>query len=116
EKFDGVSLQELSIEASDLRILAESIAPAEKDALNTAFANIWKFHSSQLKPEDKIETSPGVNCWREARAIEKVGLYVPGGSAVLPSTFLMLGIPARIAGCKEIIVCSPPQKDGKVNT
>jgi histidinol dehydrogenase len=59
---------------------------------------------------------PGVNCWRETRAIEKVGLYIPGGTAVLPSTFLMLGIPAKIAGCKEIIVCSPPQSDGKINT
>ena len=58
---------------------------------------------------------PGVTCWREARPIEKVGLYIPGGTAVLPSTFLMLGIPARIAGCHEIIVCSPPQKDGKIN-
>ncbi len=59
---------------------------------------------------------PGVNCWRETRAIEKVGLYIPGGTAVLPSTFLMLGIPAKIAGCNEIIVCSPPQSDGKINT
>jgi histidinol dehydrogenase len=68
-----------------------------------------------LKTEDKVETTPGVICWRELRPIEKVGLYIPGGSAVLPSTFLMLGIPARIAGCHEIVVCSPPQKSGKVN-
>src|SRR5581483_5500745 len=74
-----------------------------------------KFHQAQLKSEDKIETMPGVTCWRELRAIEKVGLYIPGGTAVLPSTFLMLGIPAKIAGCKEIVVCTPPQKDGKVN-
>ena len=62
-----------------------------------------------------METMPGVTCWRESRPIEKVGLYIPGGTAVLPSTFLMLGIPAVIAGCHQIVVCSPPQKDGKVN-
>ncbi|MGO3807598.1 MAG: histidinol dehydrogenase, partial [Sphingobacterium sp.] len=77
--------------------------------------NIHKFHSAQLRKERTVETMPGVKCWREVRPIEKVGLYIPGGSAVLPSTLLMLGIPARIAGCREIIVCSPPQKSGKIN-
>ncbi|MDB5009492.1 MAG: hisD, partial [Mucilaginibacter sp.] len=80
-----------------------------------AYQNIYKFHQAQLKAEDKVQTMPGVTCWRELRPIEKVGLYIPGGTAVLPSTFLMLGIPARIAGCHEIVVCSPPQKNGKVN-
>jgi histidinol dehydrogenase len=69
----------------------------------------------ELRKEARIETMPGVTCWRESRAIERVGLYIPGGTAVLPSTFLMLGIPARLAGCREIVVCSPPQKDGKTN-
>jgi histidinol dehydrogenase len=81
----------------------------------TAYQNIKKFHQTQLKAEDKVETMPGVTCWRELRPIERVGLYIPGGTAVLPSTLLMLGIPAQIAGCHQIVVCSPPQKNGKVN-
>jgi histidinol dehydrogenase len=84
-------------------------------ALEIAFQNIYKFHQTQLKRERTVETMPGVKCWREVRPIEKVGLYIPGGSAVLPSTLLMLGIPARIAGCREIVVCSPPQNNGKIN-
>lgn len=115
DKFDKVELQKLAIEKGELAELASTLLPEQKQALQTAYDNIYKFHQSQLKAEDKVETMPGVTCWREARAIEKVGLYIPGGTAVLPSTFLMLGIPARIAGCREIVVCSPPQKDGKVN-
>jgi histidinol dehydrogenase len=114
-KFDGVKLEQLYLDKSELEILAENVSSAQKAALKTAFNNIYRFHETQIRSEDKIETMPGVSCWREVRAIEKVGLYIPGGSAVLPSTFLMLGIPAKIAGCKEIVVCSPPQKDGKVN-
>src|SRR5690606_9059098 len=86
-----------------------------KKAIQTAYQNIKKFHETQQSKEQSIETTAGVNCWREVRAIEKVRLYIPGGSAVLPSTFLMLGVPAKIAGCKEIVVCSPPQKDGYIN-
>src|ERR1700759_196476 len=114
-KFDKVELESLAIEKDELAALASTLLPEQKQALQTAYENIYKFHRSQLKTEDKVETMPGVTCWRELRAIEKVGLYIPGGTAVLPSTFLMLGIPARIAGCREIVVCSPPQKDGKVN-
>ena len=113
--FDKVELKQLSVEKAELDALAATLLPEQKQALDTAYQNIYTFHSTQLKTEDKIETMPGVTCWRELRPIEKVGLYIPGGTAVLPSTFLMLGIPARIAGCKEIVVCSPPQKDGKVN-
>ncbi len=113
--FDKIELNHLFIDAAQIKELAETISASSKTAIDTAFKNIYKFHKAQLKSEDKIETTPGVVCWRENRAIEKVGLYIPGGSAVLPSTFLMLGIPARIAGCKEIIVCSPPQKNGMVN-
>jgi len=114
-KFDKVELERLFLEKSELEELASSVSPAQKKALGVAYDNINKFHQSQLSTEQVVETMPGVSCWREWRAIEKVGLYIPGGTAVLPSTFLMLCIPARIAGCKEIVVCSPPQKNGKVN-
>ena len=114
-QFDGVDLQELWVGKEELQRLAESVPDHQKQALDTAYHNIRKFHLSQVIKEDVIETMPGVSCWRESRPIEKVGLYIPGGTAVLPSTFLMLGIPARIAGCHEIVVCSPPQKNGQVN-
>lgn len=114
-KFEKALLEKLYLNRNELTEIAASVLPEQKAALDIAYANIYKFHQTQLKTEDKVETMPGVTCWREIRAIEKVGLYIPGGTAVLPSTFLMLGIPARIAGCSEIIVCTPPQKDGKVN-
>ena len=114
-KFDKVDLDKLYLDKDELTEIASAVLPEQKAALETAYNNIYKFHQTQLKAEDKVETMPGVTCWRELRPIEKVGLYIPGGTAVLPSTFLMLGIPARIAGCHEIVVCSPPQKNGKVN-
>ncbi|WP_353196980.1 histidinol dehydrogenase, partial [Parapedobacter defluvii] len=115
EKFDGVQLTRLYLEANEIASLASTIGREQQRALEIAFANIYRFHETQLRKERSIETMPGVKCWREPRPIEKVGLYIPGGSAVLPSTLLMLGVPARIAGCKEIVVCSPPQADGKIN-
>ncbi|MDB5017520.1 MAG: hisD [Mucilaginibacter sp.] len=114
-KFDKVELDKLYLDKDELTEIAATVLPEQKAALKIAYDNIYKFHHAQLKAEDKVETMPGVTCWRELRPIEKVGLYIPGGSAVLPSTFLMLGIPACIAGCHEIVVCSPPQKNGKVN-
>jgi len=114
-KFDKVELGKLYLDKAELAEIASSVTDDQKAAIRVAYDNIYKFHQTQLKAEDKVETMPGVTCWRELRPIEKVGLYIPGGSAVLPSTFLMLGIPAKIAGCKEIVVCSPPQKNGKVN-
>ncbi|MFB9841813.1 histidinol dehydrogenase [Mucilaginibacter ginsenosidivorans] len=114
-KFDKVELKSLFIEKDEIGQLASTLQPDQKQALQMAYDNIYKFHQTQLKTEDKVETMPGVTCWRELRPIEKVGLYIPGGTAVLPSTFLMLGIPAQIAGCHEIVVCSPPQRNGKVN-
>lgn len=114
-KFGGVELDKLYLTKDELTQIATGISDEQKQALNIAYQNIYAFHQTQLKAEDKVETMPGVTCWREVRAIEKVGLYIPGGTAVLPSTFLMLGVPARIAGCREIVVCTPPQKDGKVN-
>ncbi|WP_291400790.1 histidinol dehydrogenase [Daejeonella sp.] len=115
EKFDGIVLNKLFLDKDELKTIAQGAGEAEKNAIRTAYNNIRKFHETQIPTEQKVETTKGVICWREYRAIEKVGLYIPGGTAVLPSTFLMLGIPAILAGCKEIIVCSPPQKDGKVN-
>ena len=114
-KFEHVVLDKLYLTKSELTELANSISAEQKAALDTAYKNIYAFHQTQLKTEDKVETMPGVICWRELRPVEKVGLYIPGGTAVLPSTFLMLGIPARIAGCHEIVVCTPPSKDEKVN-
>jgi histidinol dehydrogenase len=114
-RFDKVELKNLAVGKDELADLADTLLPEQKQALNTAYNNIRKFHETQLHNEGKVETMPGVTCWRELRPIEKVGLYIPGGTAVLPSTFLMLGIPARIAGCHEIVVCSPPQKNGRIN-
>jgi histidinol dehydrogenase len=113
-QFDKTDLKSLIVEKTELEKLAETLPSEQKQALQTAYTNIYKFHASQIRREDAVETTEGVTCWREIRAIEKVGLYIPGGTAVLPSTFLMLGIPARIAGCKEIVVCSPAQQ-GKIN-
>ncbi|SMC48972.1 histidinol dehydrogenase [Pedobacter africanus] len=113
--FDKVNLEQLFIDPQEIRNIASAIPSEAKAAIDTAYRNIKAFHAAQLYREGKIETMPGVTCWRETRAIERVGLYIPGGTAVLPSTFLMLGIPAVLAGCKEIVVCSPPQKDGKTN-
>lgn len=113
--FDKVELEKLYLDADELKQIASKIPTDAKKAIEIAYQNIKAFHQSQLKAEEKIETMPGVVCWRESRAIEKVGLYIPGGTAVLPSTFLMLATPAIIAGCREIVVCSPPQNDGKTN-
>ena len=113
--FDKVELKQLFLGKQEITEIASAIPADAKAAIDTAYANIKKFHAAQLAKETVIETMPGVNCWRESRPIERVGLYIPGGTAVLPSTFLMLGIPATLAGCKEIVVCSPPQKDGKTN-
>lgn len=114
-RFDNVTLDKLYLEKEEIEELASTITRDQQRALEIAFQNIHNFHSSQLRRERAVETMPGVKCWREVRPIEKVGLYIPGGTAVLPSTLLMLGVPARIAGCKEIVVCSPPQKTGKIN-
>jgi len=114
-KFDKVELPKLFLDKDEIEALALDIPRDQQRALEIAFQNIHRFHSTQLKRERTVETMPGVKCWREVRPIQRVGLYIPGGSAVLPSTLLMLGVPARIAGCKEIVVCSPPQKDGKIN-
>ncbi len=115
EQFDQCVLNEISVSQAAIDT-AESQVPEElKQALTMAARNIRKFHESQQYDYTKIETSPGVFCWQKAIAIEKVGLYIPGGSAPLFSTVLMLAIPAQIAGCKEIILCTPPNKEGKIH-
>lgn len=114
-KFENVDLDRIAIDEDAITRQASLVSRHEKRALEIAFNNIFKFHQAQLKKEKRVETTPGVTCWRESRPIERVGIYIPGGSAVLPSTFLMLAVPARIAGCKEIVVCTPPQSDGKLN-
>lgn len=114
-KFDGVELSALKVPAADFAE-AETLLPDElKTAIRVAKSNIEQFHRMQVLREAPVETMPGVTCWRKQVPIERVGLYIPGGSAPLFSTVLMLGIPAAIAGCKEIVLCSPPGKNGKLH-
>lgn len=115
EKFDKVTLSCLQVSEEELRE-ADALVPDDlKQAICIAKANIEKFHASQRFTGEKVETTPGVTCWQKAVGIEKVGLYIPGGTAPLFSTVLMLGVPARIAGCKEIVLCTPPDRSGKVH-
>lgn len=116
-KFDGVDLKKPVLEAPYPEECFEGLTQEMKDALDLSIENVRKFHAAQLQTEPLIvETQPGVVCSRFPRPIEKVGLYIPGGTAILPSTALMLGVPAQVAGCKEIVFASPPRKsDGKVS-
>ena len=115
QKYEGAKLQSLLVSEEEFNI-AEKETPSDlKEAILLAQRNIEKFHLAQRQKENQIETTKGVKCWRETRAIEKVGLYIPGGTAPLFSTVLMLAIPAKIAGCKEIIMCSPCNKRGKIH-
>jgi histidinol dehydrogenase len=116
EKFDGVPAGRLEISASEINDSINLIPEELKKAIGIAKSNIEKFHTAQLISEPVVETFKGVRCWRKSIAIEKVGLYIPGGTAPLFSTVLMLGIPAKLAGCREIILCTPPAKDGKINS
>lgn len=115
EEFDGVMLKDFSVSDKEFKGAEKLLSDELKKAILVAKNNIEKFHAAQLQPVEIIETMPGVKCWRKNVAIEKVGLYIPGGSAPLFSTLLMLGIPATIAGCKRIVVCSPPDKNGKLH-
>jgi histidinol dehydrogenase len=115
ERFDGVLAGSLRVSLSEINEAIILVPEELKKAINVAKKNIESFHLSQLIAEPVIETSEGVKCWRKSIAIEKVGLYIPGGSAPLFSTVLMLGIPARIAGCKEIVICTPPLKEGNID-
>lgn len=108
EKFDGVSLNSLALSEDEIQKAISVLDEGTKEAFQKAASNIEKFHRSQLITEKPVETVAGVVCFREPRAIEKVGIYVPAGTAPLPSTVLMLGIPAKIAGCSEVVLCTPP--------
>ena len=112
EKFDKVSLDSLAVTKEELENAAFLVSEELKKAIAQARENITKFHASQQLKTEKIETQPGVFCWRKNIAISNVGLYIPGGTAPLFSTLLMLGIPAQLAGCQEIAICSPPDKKG----
>jgi histidinol dehydrogenase len=113
--FDQVNLSSLQLNEDQINQIASTLDSHVKKAIEVAKINIEKFHQTQLQKVEKIETMPGVWCWRKSIGIEKVGIYIPGGTAPLFSTVLMLGIPAGIAGCKEIILCTPPNKDGKID-
>ena len=115
EKFDHVALSSLRVSQEEFLEAASRVDNDLKKAIALASHHIEIFHRSQQTNPEKIETAPGVTCWQKPVAIEKVGLYIPGGSAPLFSTVLMLAIPARIAGCKDIVLCSPPGKDGKIH-
>lgn len=114
-KFDGVELNELLVSQAEFDEAASLVDDELKNAIAEAKANIEKFHSAQKNAPEKVETTPGVVCWREDRPIEKVGLYIPGGTAPLFSTILMLVVPAKVAGCKEVVLCTPPNKEGKIH-
>ncbi len=115
EKFDHVKLASLAVTEAETDEAEALVSQDLKDALILAHENIAKFHESQKFESTKVQTAPGVVCWQKSVAIEKVGLYIPGGTAPLFSTVLMLATPAKIAGCKEIVLCTPPNREGKVN-
>ncbi|MEO7766555.1 MAG: histidinol dehydrogenase [Ferruginibacter sp.] len=114
-KFDLVELKDLRVSDAEISRAISMVSDELKTAISEAKINIEKFHIAQVQPVQQIETTPGVLCWRKSVPIQKVGLYIPGGTAPLFSTLLMLGIPASLAGCKEIIVCTPCDKNGNVN-
>lgn len=115
KQFDNANLESLEVTKEEIAEAAPLLSVELKQAIEMSRRNIWKFHSEQQHDYDEIQTSPGVYCWQKAVPIEKVGFYIPGGSAPLFSTVLMLGIPAQIAECKEVILCTPPNAEGKVH-
>ena len=115
QKFDRATLDHLQVSADEIEVAAAMVSPELKAAIEMAHDNIACFHNAQLFSSKDIQTQPGVVCWQKSVAIESVGLYIPGGTAPLFSTVLMLATPARIAGCSQIVLCTPPSPDGKVN-
>lgn len=115
QKFDGIDIDQIRVEDNDFTDAEKNISQELKEAIEIARTNIYKFHSSQKNKIVKTEIANGITCWQKSVPIEKVGLYIPGGSSPLFSTLLMLGIPANIASCKEIVICTPPQKNGKIS-
>ncbi|PWK19937.1 histidinol dehydrogenase [Xanthomarina spongicola] len=114
ELFDGVTLQSNIVSAEEIEMASNLVSNELKSAIKLAKSNIEKFHQAQKTDKVKVETSKGVICWQEKRPIEKIGLYIPGGTAPLFSTVLMLVVPSKIAGCKEIVLCTPPNNEGKI--
>jgi len=113
--FDKIALSSFKLNAEKIELAEKELTASLKTAIQLAKVNIEIFHQGQIKKEERIETMPGVWCWRKSVGIEKVGIYIPGGSAPLFSTVLMLGIPAKLAGCKEIILCTPPNEKGAID-
>ena len=112
--FDGVELDDITVSEDEIKEASKNISNELKNAIRKAKQNIETFHKAQKTSKVEVETTRGVLCWQEKRPIEKIGLYIPGGTAPLFSTVLMLAIPAQIAGCKDIVLCSPPNKEGKI--
>ncbi|QSE96188.1 histidinol dehydrogenase [Fulvivirga lutea] len=115
EQFDKTKLDQLQVDAKEIEVAANEVSQELKSAILQAKLNIEKFHAAQKREPLTVETMPGVKCMRKSVPIEKVGLYIPGGTAPLFSTVLMLGIPAQLAGCKKVVLCTPPDKNGKIN-
>ena len=113
--FDGVTLDNIQVTPEEIESAKNEVAAELKEAIQLAKSNIEQFHTAQKTDKIVVETTIGVTCWQEKRPIQKVGLYIPGGTAPLFSTVLMLAVPAKIAGCQEIVLCSPPDKNGKIN-
>jgi histidinol dehydrogenase len=114
-QFDKVDIEQLHVSSQEIEDAIALVSASLKSAILSASKNIEIFHLAQRRTTERIETMPGVTCWRKATAIQKVGIYIPGGSAPLFSTVLMLAIPARLAGCEEVILCSPPDQSGKIH-
>lgn len=115
KKYDGVELERLYASAEEIAAAEAQLSGELKAAILQAYSNIQLFHTQQAETPKQVETMPGVTCWRKSVPIDKVGLYIPGGTAPLFSTLLMLGVPARLAGCPEVILCTPPAKDGSIH-
>ncbi len=115
KKFDGVDLKQIAVGQHEIIAAENNVSASLKAAINVAIENIKRFHAQQVEEIKKIETMEGVQCWRRPTPMKRVGLYIPGGSAPLFSTVLMLGIPAQIAGCSEVVLCTPPSKDGSIH-
>ncbi len=114
-QFDKIKLDDLKVSAKEIEDGIASVSVELKKSIELAAKNIEQFHAAQKREVIKVETTPGVICWRKAEPIQKIGIYIPGGSAPLFSTVLMLGIPAKLAGCEEIVLCTPPDSNGKIN-
>ena len=115
EKFDGISPDQLRISQAEIEQASDLLDDKLKESIELAKNNIAKFHKAQVTETVEVETSNGVKCWQQKKPIQKVGLYIPGGTAPLFSSILMLAVPAKIAGCREVVLCTPPGKDGKIN-